>query len=160
MFFRRPLAHTAVNAIGAYLADLLLVSFVVVGGFWAYIVIGLFIGVLNILVKPILKVISLPVIFLTFGLFLIVINALILWVMEYLLGVFQFGEKRRVFHAEPADLVQKDYPPPGGDLCRQVGKQIGPVIARDGGNRQLPFNLPGELLSLLFRGDARCGREP
>lgn len=92
MFFRKPLAHIFVNAVGTYVADMLLVSFVVTGGFWAYVVIGLFVSVLNFFIKPILKIVSLPIIFMTLGLFLVVINIFILFLVEYLFSVFQFGE--------------------------------------------------------------------
>ncbi len=92
MLFRKPLAHLAVNSIGTYVVDILLTAFVVTGGLWGYVVIGLFVSILNIFLKPILKVISLPFIFLTFGLFLIIINAIILFAVEYFLNFFQFGE--------------------------------------------------------------------
>lgn len=92
MLLRKPIAHIVVNSLGAYILNISLASFVVTGGFWAYVVIGLFVGILNVVVKPILKVVSLPFIFLTLGLFLIVINAVILFVVEYLLQAFQFGE--------------------------------------------------------------------
>ena len=92
MFFRKPLAHLAVNSIGTYVVDILVTAFVVTGGFWGYIVIGLFVSILNLFLKPILKVVSLPFIFLTFGLFLVIINAIILFVVQYLLVSFQFGE--------------------------------------------------------------------
>jgi putative membrane protein len=92
MLFRRPLAHLVINSVGTYIVDILLAAFVVTGGFWAYVVIGLFVSIMNMVLKPILKVVSLPVIFLTFGLFLLVINAVILFVVQYLLTNFQFGE--------------------------------------------------------------------
>ncbi len=44
-------------------------------------------GVLNALVKPLLKLVSLPFIILTLGLFLIVVNALMLSLTSWLSGV-------------------------------------------------------------------------
>lgn len=45
---------------------------------------ALVLGVLNALVKPLLRLISLPIIILTLGLFLLVINALLLWLTSKL----------------------------------------------------------------------------
>lgn len=54
---------------------------------WKGIVLtGITIGVLNTLLKPMLKLLTLPVIILTLGLFLLVINALIIWMLEWLYG--------------------------------------------------------------------------
>ncbi|ALE07423.1 hypothetical protein AL755_21285 [Arthrobacter sp. ERGS1:01] len=50
----------------------------------AYIFIGLVFGVVNALVKPVVKVLSLPVTILSLGLFTIVINAAMLWLTSWL----------------------------------------------------------------------------
>ncbi|MFQ4148735.1 phage holin family protein [Arthrobacter sp. LAPM80] len=49
----------------------------------AYLFIGLVFGVVNALVKPVVKLLSLPVTFLTLGLFTIVINAAMLWLTAW-----------------------------------------------------------------------------
>lgn len=58
------------------------------GGIIDYLIIGLVLAVANIIIKPILKIISAPLILITAGLFLIVINAIILfgvnWFIEEL----------------------------------------------------------------------------
>ncbi|ALO65506.1 hypothetical protein AS189_02115 [Arthrobacter alpinus] len=48
-----------------------------------YLFIGLVFGVVNALVKPIVKLLSLPVTILTLGLFTIVINAAMLWLTAW-----------------------------------------------------------------------------
>lgn len=48
-----------------------------------YLFIGLVFGVVNALVKPIVKMLSLPVTILTLGLFTIVINAAMLWLTAW-----------------------------------------------------------------------------
>ena len=63
---------------------------------------ALVLGVLNALVKPILRLISLPFIILTFGLFLVVINALLLWLTSRLVSGFHVHGFR---HAVGASLV-------------------------------------------------------
>ena len=70
------------NTLSVYLVDQLLDGFVVNGGWVGYLLVGSVIGALNMFVKPILKVLALPFIFLTLGLFVIVINALILWLAQ------------------------------------------------------------------------------
>lgn len=49
--------------------------------------VALVFGILNALVKPLLKLISLPLIVLTLGLFLLVVNALMLLLTSWLAGV-------------------------------------------------------------------------
>ena len=74
------------NVLALYLANLWVPGFVVTGGWKEYLIAGLLLGVLNLIVRPILKVITLPLIWLSLGLFLIVINAIILWLVAQLTG--------------------------------------------------------------------------
>ncbi|PYI37693.1 hypothetical protein CVS30_14305 [Arthrobacter psychrolactophilus] len=50
----------------------------------AYLFIGLLFGIVNALVKPVVKLLSLPVTILTLGLFTIVINAAMLWLTAWI----------------------------------------------------------------------------
>lgn len=50
----------------------------------AYLFIGLVFGIVNALVKPVVKLLSLPVTVLTLGLFTIVINAAMLWLTAWI----------------------------------------------------------------------------
>lgn len=50
----------------------------------AFLVIGLIFGVVNALIKPIIKLLSLPVTILSLGLFTIIINAAMLWLTSWL----------------------------------------------------------------------------
>jgi putative membrane protein len=52
---------------------------------------ALILGILNVLVKPLLQLISLPFILLTLGLFLLVINAGVLWLTSKLVTGFHVG---------------------------------------------------------------------
>jgi putative membrane protein len=72
------------NILGLYLAQLWVSGFSVSGGWKGYIVAGIVLGILNLIVKPILKIISAPLIIISLGLFLIVINAIILWLTAQL----------------------------------------------------------------------------
>jgi len=59
------------------------------GGWKFFVVGGLIIGILNTIVKPIMKTITLPLVILSAGLFLIVINTIILWLTSYMIDVFE-----------------------------------------------------------------------
>lgn len=72
------------NAIALYVAYYLVPGFVVTGSIKQYLIAGLVLAVLNLIVRPVLKLISFPLILLTLGLFTLVINALILWLVDYL----------------------------------------------------------------------------
>ena len=53
--------------------------------FWkGFLVVGLAIGILNTFVKPLLKILSFPLLILTLGLFSILINAAILWLLDWI----------------------------------------------------------------------------
>lgn len=67
------------------------------GGYTFFIVGGVILGVLNGIIKPIIKVLSLPLIVITGGVFLIVINAGLLWFLSYFLDVIQFREVSLTF---------------------------------------------------------------
>ncbi|MEO6290298.1 MAG: phage holin family protein [Ginsengibacter sp.] len=49
-----------------------------IDSFWTAIVLALVLAILNLIIKPILVILTLPITILTFGLFLFVINALII----------------------------------------------------------------------------------
>lgn len=60
---------------------------------WQTIVLtALVLGVLNVLVKPLLTVISIPFIVLSFGLFLVVINAVVLKMAAWLVPGFTVAD--------------------------------------------------------------------
>ena len=71
------------NILALYLAYLLVPGFVVNGTAWQWAVAGIVLALLNMTVKPILKALTFPIIILTLGLFTIVINALIVWMVDY-----------------------------------------------------------------------------
>ena len=60
-----------------------------VASFGTAMVAALVIGLLNMLVRPILVVLTIPVTLITLGLFLFVINALMFWAASGLIGGFQ-----------------------------------------------------------------------
>ncbi|MFB9165435.1 phage holin family protein [Arthrobacter psychrochitiniphilus] len=100
---RRFIIQVVINAVGLWLASWILPGMHIasaavlesnLGGpegtaatvntVLGYLFIGLVFGVVNALVKPIVKLLSLPVTILTLGLFTIVINAAMLWLTAWL----------------------------------------------------------------------------
>lgn len=59
-----------------------------VHSFWSALIIALVLAILNGLLKPILIVLTIPVTILTFGLFLFVINALIILIASSIISGF------------------------------------------------------------------------
>jgi len=84
---RRFLLKIVVGAVALWAADALLAGFMVSGGLQGYLLAGLLLASLNTFIRPILKLLSLPLILLTLGLFTVVINAVILWMVADLSGV-------------------------------------------------------------------------
>ncbi len=87
----RILYGWAVNMLGIFLAGALnLVSYN--GRFFTLIFSALALGVINVLIRPVVTILSLPAIVLTFGLFIFVVNALMLWLVDVVVPNFQtFG---------------------------------------------------------------------
>ncbi|MFA6090529.1 MAG: phage holin family protein [Candidatus Gracilibacteria bacterium] len=57
------------------------------GGWQLYIAGGIILGLLNVFVRPILKILGFPFILITFGLFILVINGIILWLLENIINL-------------------------------------------------------------------------
>ena len=55
---------------------------------WALLFVALILGIVNSFVSPVIKFLSIPFIIITLGLFLLVINALMLLFTEWLVGLF------------------------------------------------------------------------
>jgi putative membrane protein len=61
------------------------------GEWWQFLIVAVIVGLANAIVKPILNLLSLPLVVLTLGLFMIVVNALVLQFSVWLSGVFDLG---------------------------------------------------------------------
>ena len=71
-----------ITAVVAYLLTYVL-SGVHFDGFTSTIIFALVLGILNLIVKPILKLLGLPLTIITLGLFSLVINAIIIMLADY-----------------------------------------------------------------------------
>ena len=86
----KPLFSIVSNGAGLYLLTILVKDISYGGGIKFFVVGGLVLGIINLIVKPIIKILSLPLVILTGGLFLVVINVGVLRFFEYFIGVIQF----------------------------------------------------------------------
>lgn len=72
---------------------LLIVAYILPGitvvGFGSALIAALVLGLLNMLVKPVLILLTLPITIVTLGLFLLVLNALMFWLAGSILRGFQ-----------------------------------------------------------------------
>ena len=59
-----------------------------IDSFWTALKVALVLAVLNFLLKPILIILTLPITIVTFGLFLFIINAIIVWFVGHLVSGF------------------------------------------------------------------------
>ena len=84
----RIIISILLNALSFYIGSLLLDG-VVLDGLFAAILSGVILGVANAIVKPVLTFITLPITILTLGLFMLVINALIVLLVDALVAGFE-----------------------------------------------------------------------
>ncbi len=88
---KRLLLHLLAN-VGALYATYILLQgdFMITGGWRGYAIAAVIFAVLNGFVKPVVKILSLPFVLLTAGLFTLVINMAVVWFAKYALDVLQF----------------------------------------------------------------------
>lgn len=66
-------------------------NMIFVKSIWMAVIAAFVLSILNMLVKPVLSLLSLPLTFLTFGLFSFVVNAAILRMTSFFVGDVNFG---------------------------------------------------------------------
>lgn len=92
-----PISGVLVNGLTLWLLTFLVSDIQYTGGLKFFILGGIVIGLINFFVKPFLKLLSLPLVIVTGGLFLIVINMGILWFLSYFISVINFQDITLVF---------------------------------------------------------------
>ena len=75
-----------VNAAALWVAVTVLEGIHYEGEWYQWLILGLIFGVVNAIVKPILAILTFPITIVTLGLFLIVVNALMLYLTSWLAG--------------------------------------------------------------------------
>jgi putative membrane protein len=76
------------NGLAIFLAAYLLQPAVIVDGYGTALLVALILAIANVVVKPILILLTIPITILTLGLFLLVINAIIILMVDYLISDF------------------------------------------------------------------------
>lgn len=72
------------NTVGLTLASQLISGFIIAGGLSSLLSLALVLTILNLIFKPVLKLIFMPFIILTLGLALIMVNAIMLYILDFL----------------------------------------------------------------------------
>lgn len=70
--------QTLINAAALYVAELVVPGIVFIGEWWKLLLVAVIFGVINTFLRPVLRILTLPITIMTLGLFLLVINALLL----------------------------------------------------------------------------------
>lgn len=81
---RGLLRNTAINTFALFLLPMIIPGVIVRGGFLDYVIGGLALSLLFLILKPILNILSLPINLVTFGLFSIFTNVIILYILTVL----------------------------------------------------------------------------
>ena len=84
----RFLARLLINMAAILLIAYLLPRVIWVDGLWAAFIGAILLGIVNTILRPILILLTLPLTLLTFGIFLLVINGLMLWLVSALVKGF------------------------------------------------------------------------
>jgi len=85
MFF---IVRLIINIVAILIISYLFPSLIWVDSFWAALVTAFLLGIVNAIIRPILVLLTLPLTLVTLGLFLLVINGLMLWLVSVLVRGF------------------------------------------------------------------------
>jgi len=85
MFF---IVRLIINMVAILIISYLFRKMIWVDGFLAALVAAFLLGIVNTIIRPILVLLTLPLTVLTLGLFLLVINGLMLWLVSALVSGF------------------------------------------------------------------------
>ncbi len=82
----RFLLRLLINAAALWVAVQLVPGITYSGGWAPFLGVALVFGIVNAFIRPFVKLLTLPIIFLTLGLFALVVNGMMLWLTSYLSG--------------------------------------------------------------------------
>lgn len=84
-FATKLIAQVVLNILALYIATVYFPGFMLSGDLWTYVIAAIVLVALNSFLRPVLKVVSAPFIWLSLGLFNVVINMTILWLADKIL---------------------------------------------------------------------------
>lgn len=85
-FLVRLAVNLAVTIFAVWVADQLLSGISFTGNLGDWLIVAIIFGLVNGIIRPIVKLLTLPINLVTLGLFTLVINALMLWLTSWLSG--------------------------------------------------------------------------
>lgn len=77
-----------ISAVAVWVAAYFIPGVSVTGGAGTYLIVAIVLGFLNAFIKPILTVLTIPITIITLGLFLLVINVIMVYFADSLIGGF------------------------------------------------------------------------
>lgn len=98
-FLGRLILQIFSNALAIFLASRFIEGFYFSGNIWALIIAGLALALINIFIRPVLKLFFGPFIILSFGLFLLVLNAFLLYLLDLFLGTLTIEGYLALFYS-------------------------------------------------------------
>lgn len=87
-FFNHIIILFISSLVGLLIANHFVAGFNVSSNIKALLMVSAALTLINIFIRPILKIVLSPVIFLTFGLGIIIVNAALLWLLAYLFPTY------------------------------------------------------------------------
>jgi len=96
-FFKGVIWGILLNALVLFLIVNVVEGVSYTGGVTFFVISSLVLAIINSVFKPFIKLLSLPFVVLTGGLFLVVINMFVLWFLSYFLSVIQFRDVTLTF---------------------------------------------------------------
>lgn len=96
-FLAKFLAKILLNAAALYVAAIYFPGFVISGGVPAFIIGAVFLAALTSFLRPVLRIVSAPLVWVSFGLFNLVINMFILWLADKFLAQLAIADLTTLF---------------------------------------------------------------
>jgi putative membrane protein len=90
--FKKILLGIVLNGLALYVVTQMVSDIQYTGGFVFFLIGGVIIGTLNTFVKPLMKLLSFPIVFMTAGLFSFVINVIIFWLTVKVVNGIHFAD--------------------------------------------------------------------
>ena len=90
--FSKLVSRVVANAIGLYAAAYFLPGVILSGGWQGLAIAAIALALLHTILRPILKIITAPLVLITFGLFAIIINIALLWIADRYLTQIAFND--------------------------------------------------------------------
>jgi putative membrane protein len=89
---KKIIIGVVLNAVALYAVTYFVSDIQYTGGIVFFLIAGFIIGFLNVFIKPLMKLLSFPIMLMTVGLFTLVINAIIFWLTVKIVNGIHFSD--------------------------------------------------------------------